>query len=122
MLGAQAERAVQLGTRDVDAEAKRHGGDVIAGGGGAALQVERELGLPPCHTDVDEGPGNPAPCRASNRPTHSAAHLDSRCGRRMSPWTLWNTRGIAHGRFRLADARIHRPGLTAAATSAAPLR
>ena len=68
------------------------------------------------------GATDPASCRASNRPTHSAAHLDSRCGRPMSPWTLWNTRGVAHGRFRLADARIHRPGLTAAATSAAPLR
>ena len=39
----------------------------------------------------------------------------------MSPWTLWNTRGFAHGRFRLANARIHRARLTAAATSDAPL-
>ena len=53
------------------------------------------------------------------RQTPPEPHLDGRCGRPISPWTLWNTRGFAHGRFRRADAGIHGAGLTAPATSAA---
>lgn len=45
-------------------------------------------------------------------------HPAGRCDGPMSRLTLWNARGFARGCFRLADARISRAGLTAAATSA----
>ena len=56
---------------------------------------------------------DPASCRASNRPTHSAAHLERSSYRPNAPRILWNTRDIARGRLRFADGRFDRSLLTA---------
>ena len=60
---------------------------------------------------------DPASCRVSNRPTHSAAHLDRRsCPPDATP-TLWTTRELERDRFRSADGCVDRSVMIMAGNS-----